>query len=225
MEQVEILYLGEKPYNEVLQIQEMHFNQLLSEKKELGQSTSPMKLILCQHQPIYTLGRNGDFNNLLPEAKQSGAEFIKTNRGGDITFHGPGQLVGYPIFDLQRLNMGIHKYTEQLEEVIIQSILEYGIIGARLEGASGVWIDVDDAEKVRKIAALGIRSSRWVTMHGLAININTDLDYFNFINPCGFDDKAVTSIEKELGKQKDFHEVKDTFIKIFKAIFEIEEPS
>lgn len=222
MEQVEILYLGERPYQEVFQMQEGHFNQLLVEKKENGISSSPMKLILCQHKPVYTLGRNGDKKNLLPDAAKSGAEFIKTNRGGDITFHGPGQLVGYPILDLERLQIGIHQFVQRIEETVIRTMAAYGIEGFRFESAPGVWLDINDPSKMRKIAAIGIKSSRWVTMHGFAFNIHPDMTYFDFINPCGFEDRGVTSLEVELHEKPDFNEVKELFVQCFCEMFEVE---
>ena len=222
MEKVNWQYLGLKSYNEVLTIQEKYFNQLLLEKSKLGHSESEMQLLLCQHKPVYTLGKNGDEANLLGLAKNSGAEFIHSSRGGDITFHGPGQLVGYPILDLERLGIGLAKYIELLEEAIVQTIAEYGISGTRYKGASGVWLDIDDPLKIRKICALGIRSSRWVTMHGFAFNINTDLKYFDFINPCGFKDKGVTSLEKELGSIQNFESVMNVFLRHFSKAFKLD---
>ena len=171
---------------------------------------------------MYTLGKNGDKSNLLKQAEESGAEFHYSSRGGDITYHGPGQLVGYPILDLERLDIGLAKYIELLEETIIKTIRHYGLIGERHDGASGVWLDTLDPLKIRKICAIGIRSSRWVTMHGFAFNINTDLNYFNFINPCGFVDKGVTSLEVEMDKKMDFDQVVQEFIDQFKNTFNVE---
>jgi lipoyl(octanoyl) transferase len=214
-------YLGQRPYAEVIEIQESYFNKLLSEKKNGGKSISPSKIFLCQHDPVYTLGKNGLEANLLPQAKESGAEFFHTSRGGDITFHGPGQLVGYPIIDLEQLNIGLAKYIEDIEEVIIKVLAEYKIVGSRLDKASGVWLDVDKPELTRKICALGIKSSRFVTMHGFAFNINTDLTYFNHINPCGFVDKGVTSMQKELGSEQYFMHITERVINIFKRVFDL----
>lgn len=217
-EKIMMEYLGERSYKEVLSLQEAIFNQLVREKKS-GESTSPMRLILCQHKPVYTLGKHGDKSNLLPHALESGAEFVHTDRGGDITFHGPGQLVGYPILDLERLNIGLAKYIERLEETVIRVVSAYGLKGERFSGASGVWLDPDDPVKIRKICALGIRSSRWVTMHGFAFNINTDLSWFDYINPCGFNDKKVTSLQKERGTEQDFGEVRRAFTREFLDVF------
>ena len=214
-------YIGLKSYGEVLEIQEAYFNLLLEEKKEHGKSTSPCKMFLCQHQPVYTLGKNGEESNLLPQAKESGAEFFHTSRGGDITYHGPGQLVGYPIIDLERMNLGLAQYIENIEEVIIRVLKEYDIIGKRLDKASGVWLDVDNPGKTRKICAIGIRSSRFVTMHGFAFNINTDLSYFNNINPCGFTDKGVTSMQKELEEKQYFMHITERVINTFRKVFDL----
>jgi lipoyl(octanoyl) transferase len=202
-------------------MQEAYFNLLLAEKSKNGASSSPDKMFLCQHHPVYTLGKNGEEANLLPQAMQSGAEFFHTSRGGDITYHGPGQLVGYPIIDLERLNLGLARYIENIEEAIIEVLKEYSIVGKRLDKASGVWLDVDDPAKTRKICAIGIRSSRFVTMHGFAFNINTDLSYFNHINPCGFTDKGVTSMQLELGEKQYFMHITERVINHFKRIFKL----
>lgn len=167
------------------------------------------RLIFCQHPPVYTLGKSGKMENLLLDdagLKKHSASFFPINRGGDITFHGPGQLVGYPIFDLEQFFTDIHKYLRFLEEAIITTLAHYGIKGERYEGYTGVWIEADKPS-ARKICAMGVRCSRWVTMHGFAFNVNTDLSYFNHIIPCGIDDKAVTSLEKELNRKVDFEEV------------------
>lgn len=214
-------YIGLKSYGQVLELQEAYFNQLLEEKKEHGLSTSPSKMFLCQHKPVYTLGKNGEESNLLPQAKESGAEFFHTSRGGDITFHGPGQLVGYPVLDLEKMNLGLAQYIENLEEVIIKVLSEFDIHGSRLDKASGVWLDVDIPEQTRKICAIGIRSSRFVTMHGFAFNINTDLSYFEFINPCGFTDKGVTSMQKELGEKQYFMHITERTINTFRKVFDL----
>ncbi len=221
MEEVLVTYLGEKAYNPVLQKQEEVFQHLISEKVEKGESHSDMELILCQHKPVYTLGKNGKIENLLQSARSSGAEFVHTNRGGDITFHGPGQLVGYPILDLERLGIGLAKYIELLEDSIIKTIESYGLAGGREQGASGVWLHDDKTPFPRKICALGIRSSRFVTMHGFAFNINTDLKYFDLINPCGYTDKGVTSLSKELDEEMDFEKVMNEFIGHFSSVFNV----
>ncbi len=221
-EEIQVHYLGQRSYNDVLVIQEEHFDRLLNEKIANQKSSSVMQLILCQHNPVYTLGKNGEEKNLLKTGKNSDAEFIHSSRGGDITFHGPGQLVGYPILDLERLNMGLAQYIENIEEAVVKTIAEYNLKGERYKGASGVWLDIDDAKKIRKICALGIRSSRWVTMHGFAFNINTDLTYFDFINPCGFTDKGVTTLEKEMGGKQDFESVMQKFIVHFSDIFNVQ---
>ena len=186
-------------------------DQKLEQRKHANQVFEPIQnqLIFCQHPPVYTLGKSGKMENLLLDdagLKNYGASFFPINRGGDITFHGPGQLVGYPIFDLEQFFTDIHKYLRYLEEAIITTLAHYGVKGERFEGYTGVWIEADKPS-ARKICAMGVRCSRWVTMHGFAFNINTDLSYFNHIVPCGIDDKAVTSLEKELNRKVDFEEV------------------
>lgn len=206
---------GLTPYQAAWDKQEIIFKQLVDQKFE--QRINPDKvqkkllnqLIFCQHPPVYTLGKSGKLENLLLDEiglEKYGASFFSINRGGDITFHGPGQLVGYPIFDLEQFFTDIHKYLRFLEEAIILTLAHYGVLGGRYEGYTGVWIDPDKAS-ARKICAMGVRCSRWVTMHGFAFNVHTDLSYFNHIIPCGIDDKAVTSLEKELGEKVDFNEV------------------
>ena len=221
MEEILVSVLGRQAYRKVLGIQEEHFSQFLEAKKTGNTNTLPMQLILCEHDPVYTLGKNGKKLNLLANASSSGAEFVETNRGGDITFHGPGQLVAYPILDLERLNMGLATYIESLEEVIIRLIANYGLKGEREKGASGVWLDTSDARKIRKICALGIRSSRYVTMHGLAFNVATDLKYFDHINPCGFTDKGVTSLEKETNRKLNMDGIVSEFIHHFSEVFQV----
>lgn len=177
--------------------------------------------ILCQHPHVYTLGRNGNLHNLLISDQQLraiGATFVKIDRGGDITYHGPGQIVGYPIFDLESLNLGLKAYINRLEQLIIDVIALYGIKGDRHEGATGVWLD-PDTPNARKIAAIGVRASRFVTMHGFALNVNTDLKYFSYINPCGFVDKGVTSMAEELGTEIDINKVKQQIFQHAKHIF------
>lgn len=208
---------GTIEYAQAWHQQEEIFNKIL-ETKKLGQSTEALqKVILCEHPHVYTLGKSGAENNLLVNQAfldSIQATFFKTNRGGDITYHGPGQLVGYPILDLENYHLGLKDYVHLIEESIIQTIAEYGIVGTRLEGATGVWLDVGTPQ-ARKICAIGVKASRYVTMHGYALNVNTDLSYFNHINPCGFVDKGVTSIEKELQKEVAMSEVKRVFERCF----------
>ena len=181
--------------------------------------------LLCEHEPVYTLGKSGDMKNVLmseAELAANNIQFFKTNRGGDITFHGPQQIVGYPILDLEKFYTDIGKYLRNLEEVIILTIAEYGIKGERSAGETGVWIEPGIEGKERKICAIGVRCSRWITMHGFALNVNTDLTYFGNIIPCGIVNKKVTSIEKELGEKVDFDEVKEKVRENFKRVFNVE---
>ena len=186
--------------------------------------------LLCEHTPVYTLGKSGDMKNVLlseEELQAANIQFFKTNRGGDITFHGPQQIVGYPILDLEKIYTDIGKYLRNLEEVVILTLADYGIAAGRSKGETGVWIDADLIGEERKICAIGVRCSRWITMHGFALNVNTDLNYFKNIIPCGIKNKQVTSIEKELGRRIDFEEVKDkikeNFLKVFDAELLMEE--
>ncbi|MEO6549005.1 MAG: lipoyl(octanoyl) transferase LipB [Ferruginibacter sp.] len=181
-------------------------------------------LLLCEHPPVYTLGKSGHEQNILiSEAAmaQQGIQFFKTNRGGDITFHGPQQIVGYPIIDLEKFYTDIGRYLRELEEVIMLTLAHYGISGKRSKGETGVWIEPDIAGKERKICAMGVRCSRWVTMHGFALNVNTDLGYFNNIIPCGIENKKVTSIEKELGYKVGLQEVKEIIQQNFEKVFNV----
>lgn len=204
--------------------QEVLFNKLLDRKKDKEQDSNgeiSHFLIFVEHPHVYTLGKSGSQNNLLINAIQlqaKHASFVNTNRGGDITYHGPGQIVGYPILDLDDLGLGLKQYIHKLEESIIQSLEEFGLHGTRLDGATGVWLDVD-TKNARKICAIGVKSSRYVTMHGFALNVNTGLEYFNYINPCGFIDKGVTSIQKELGKPIDFNEAKTVVKRNIEKVF------
>jgi lipoyl(octanoyl) transferase len=180
--------------------------------------------LICEHPHVYTLGKSGKENNLLVNEnilKTKGAEFFRIDRGGDITYHGPGQIVGYPIFDLEAFGIGVKQYVHNIEEVIILTLKNYFIKGERLPGTTGVWIDVDNPGKTRKICAIGVKVSRAVTMHGFAFNVNTNLDYYNIINPCGFTDKGVTSLQKESGKEIDLQTVKKFLLKSFEDVFEI----
>ena len=182
-------------------------------------------LLFCEHPPVDTLGKSGRMENVLLSEKEmtdKEIEFFKTNRGGDITFHGLQQIVGYPILDLEKFYTDIGKYLRSLEEVIIQTIAEYGLKGERSLGETGVWLDPGIQGKERKICAMGIRCSRWITMHGFALNVNTDLSYFNNIIPCGIQNKQVTSIEKELNKWVDMGEVKEKLLENFKSVFSTE---
>lgn len=183
------------------------------------------RLITCEHPLVYTVGKSGDESNLLAEQdtlRELGITFHKINRGGDITHHGPGQLVVYPIFDLEKFFTDIHKYLRYLEEAVILTLKEYGISAGRYEGFTGVWLDAETPQKARKICAMGIRCSRWITMHGLALNINNDLSFFNNIVPCGISDKQVTSIEKELGKKIELAEVETKLVSHLAKLFKFE---
>lgn len=182
-------------------------------------------LLFTEHPLVYTLGKSGSMENVLlagDELKKKGIEFFHTNRGGDITFHGPGQVVGYPILDLEKFETDIGKYLRRIEEVIILTMAEYGIEGRRSAGETGVWIDPGVPGKERKICAIGVRCSRWVTMHGFAFNVNTDLSYFNYIIPCGISNKQVTSLQKELGRPADIEAVKMSLKKNFERVFDAE---
>lgn len=182
-------------------------------------------LWLCEHPHVYTLGKSGHIENLLVNdnrLQELGATFFKTNRGGDITYHGPGQIVGYPILDLEQFFTDLGRYMRSLEEVIIKTISRYGIEAGRLQGSTGVWLDADNPAKARKICAMGVRCSRWMTMHGFALNVNTDMRFFDYIVPCGIGDKAVTSMQKELGRHVDEQEVKEIIKEEFGKVFEAE---
>jgi len=218
--EMRIIDLGLREYREVWELQE----HLLEEAKErkLRQKAVLNHLILVEHYPVYTLGKSGNEANMLISAMQlkaKQAEFIKVDRGGDITFHGPGQLVVYPVFDLEKWKMGVKEYVDRLEEVVIRTISRYGIRGERLAGATGVWIQ-PDTSFARKICAIGVKCSRYVTMHGFALNVNTDLNYFHYIHPCGFVDKGVTSIQQELKAEIDMREVKAEILKHFRNLFD-----
>jgi len=186
-------------------------------------NTTKNHFLICEHPPVYTLGKSGSINNVLmseAELVENNIEFFNTNRGGDITFHGLGQIVGYPILDLEKYYTDIGKYLRNLEEVIILTIAEYGIKGERSSGETGVWIEPGVVGKERKICAIGVRCSRWITMHGFALNVNTNLSYFNNIIPCGIQNKQVTSIEKELGATVDYEEAKEKVKRNFEKVFE-----
>ena len=206
---------GKIQYQQGWDLQKELFDTIISQKIELRKNPKkdvypPNYLLFCEHSPVYTLGKSGKFENLLLTKDQlieKNIDYYHINRGGDITFHGPGQIVGYPIIDLDQFFTDIHKYLRFLEEAVILTLAEYGIISERLPGFTGVWIDGNNPLRARKICAIGIKCSHWVTMHGFAFNVNTDLSYFDNIIPCGIDDKSVTSMQKELGVELDLNEV------------------
>ncbi len=227
-EKITYIDLGQIAYNEAWEKQTSLHKEVVQSKLNKGNSifqVSDHFLLFCEHNPVYTLGKSGKVENLLlqePELAQKGIEFYKINRGGDITFHGPGQITGYPIFDLDLFFTDVHRYVRCLEEVIILTLREFKIAGIRLEGYTGVWIaPKKEGEKHRKICAMGVHLSRWVTMHGFALNVNTDLQYYNYIIPCGIDDsnKSVTSIQNETGVMTDMDEVKHILKKYFSLVF------
>ena len=224
----EILFedLGTKDYKETWDYQEELFDAIIQIKrknrKEDLEIETPNHFLFVEHPHVYTLGKSGDLNNLLlneSQLKQKGISYHKINRGGDITYHGYGQVVGYPILDLDNFFNDIHKYMRFLEETMIRVLAEYNLKGERSKGETGVWLDVG-TPFARKICALGVRSSRWVTMHGFALNVNTNLGYFDHIIPCGIKGKAVTSLEVELGRKLDVEKVKQKILKHFATIFE-----
>ena len=203
---------------------ESNFND--SELRTLNSElTTQHYLLFVEHPPVYTLGKSGNIGNVLlseSQLEENGIQFFRTNRGGDITFHGDQQIVGYPILDLEKFYTDIGKYLRNLEDVIIATLADYGLKGARSAGETGVWLDPDVPGKERKICAMGVRTSRWITMHGFAFNVNTDLSFFNHIIPCGIQNKQVTSLEKELGRKIDFEEAKEKVKKNFEKVFDVE---
>jgi lipoyl(octanoyl) transferase len=213
---------GIMDYDAAWSYQKELFEKVLSSKpgkKDSGQN--PGFLMFCEHPHVYTLGKSGSENNLLinnAQLKEKNVSFFKTDRGGDITYHGPGQIVGYPILDLEMLHIGVKDYVHRIEETIIETLKEFSIHGERLEGATGVWLE-PKTPRARKICAIGIKVSRSITMHGFAFNVNTNLSYFNYINPCGFTDKSVTSLEKELGLKQDMEKVKEILKRKFLYLF------
>jgi lipoyl(octanoyl) transferase len=223
--------LGLAPYKETWDFQEELFERNVQRKlqnrlegKADGEGTEDV-LLFVEHPHVYTLGKSGDAFHLLvseEKLKEIGATYYPINRGGDITYHGPGQIVGYPLLDLEHFFTDIHKYMRYLEEAIIRTIAHYGIVGGRIDGLTGVWLDIDDLKKARKIAALGVKCSRWLTMHGFAFNVNTDLNYFNHIVPCGITDKKVTSLSNELGHEMDMDEVKRILLQELADVFQFE---
>ncbi|MBL7725259.1 MAG: lipoyl(octanoyl) transferase LipB [Chitinophagaceae bacterium] len=229
MEKRQIIFqdLGKMDYQSAWDYQEKLLQENVRKKsvgdnEEKGNHTQHY-LLFVEHPPVYTLGKSGNKENVLmsdEELQANHIEFFHTNRGGDITFHGPAQIVGYPILDLEKFYTDIGKYLRNIEEVIILTMAEYGIIGARSAGETGVWIEPGVPGKERKICAIGVRCSRWVTMHGFAFNVNTDLSYFNNIIPCGIVNKQVTSLQKELGRALDMEEVKEKVKRNFEKVFE-----
>ena len=223
-------WLGLQRYAPVWTMQESLLAGQLALKKlhaEQAATSRPTvhQLLLLEHYPVYTLGKSGKQEHILiseEEMQHRGIEYFHINRGGDITFHGPGQLVAYPILDLEKFKTDIGLYLRNLEEVIIRILAEYGLTGERSTGETGVWLDAGTMGRERKICAIGVRCSRWVTMHGLAFNVNTHLDYFDHIVPCGIHDKSVTSLEKELGRKMDMQEVVELFLKHFSQVFGVE---
>ena len=226
---VEVQDLGNRDYKEVWDYQEQLFKEILDRKiknrREETDLATPNHFLFVEHPHVYTLGKSGDISNLLVSEEQlqaKNATFYKINRGGDITYHGPGQIVGYPILDLENFFTDIHKYLRLLEETIILTLAEYGLKAERSEGETGVWLD-DGTPFARKICAMGVRASRWVTMHGFAFNVNANLGYFDNIVPCGIKEKAVTSLNVELGRSEvPLDEIKPKLLKHFSDLFEAE---
>ena len=228
---VEVENLGMIDYKIAWDLQEKIFASLVENKianRNLSDENKIVPLhhlLFCEHNPVFTLGRNGDIKNLLIDEltlAEKKIAFYKINRGGDITFHGPGQFVGYPILDLDYFFTDIGKYLRLLEESVILTLAEYGISAGRSVGETGVWLEPNSPSRARKICAIGVKCSRWITMHGFAFNINTDLDYFNFIVPCGIQNKGVTSLHKELKKEINLHEVQQKWLKHFSQLFDAE---
>jgi lipoyl(octanoyl) transferase len=212
------------PYSQAYEQQKEWFELAIQNKSEGKEVLN--RFILCEHPHVITVGKNGQYSNLLfPEKtlKEKDVALYQVDRGGDVTYHGPGQIVGYPILDLESFHLGLKEYIHRIEDAIIRTMASYGIKGERLDGATGVWIDPATTGKARKIAAIGVRSSRYVTMHGFALNVNTDLSYFKLINPCGFTDKGVTSMEKELGSPVEMENVKKELFVVFKRLCESNE--
>lgn len=216
--ETEFCDLGVRDYREVWELQ-LQTQEQVKQRKIRGEATSGY-LFFVEHPPVYTLGKSGEEANMLMNAVQlraRHAEFIKVDRGGDITFHGLGQLVVYPVVDLENFGMGVKEYVWALEEVVIRTLEKYGLSGARVEGATGVWLETGTPAE-RKICAIGVKCSRYVTMHGFALNVNTDLAYFDAIHPCGFVDKGVTSLQKELKRRADMEEVKAEILRQFRSV-------
>ena len=213
--EIDVVDVGTMGYGECWRLQQRLFEGAIA-KKAAGE-VPEQTILLVEHPPVYTLGKSGKESNLLVAEeflKSLGAEFFHIDRGGDITFHGIGQIVGYPILDLSQLGIGLKAYIDAIEGAVIDTMAEWGIDCQRVAGASGVWI-VEQGKPMRKICAIGVKSSRWVTMHGFALNVNTDLKWFNLINPCGFTDRTATSMERELGREVDMEEVKARLLEHF----------
>ncbi len=228
MQKITLKDLGLNNYKKVWDIQNVLFQEIidikLANRERENQEPTPNYFLFTEHPHVYTLGKSGNINNLLlseEQLKEKGVTFFKSNRGGDITYHGPGQIIGYPIIDLDNFFPDIHLYMRKLEEVIILTIAEYGLKGERSKGETGVWLDVE-TPFARKICALGVRTSRWVTMHGFALNVTTDLGYFDHIIPCGIKGKAVSSMKAELGKIIPQEEIKLKILKHFSEVFKAE---
>jgi lipoyl(octanoyl) transferase len=224
---VQFVDLGLVPYKETWDFQEALMAHTAGIKlanrsaEEADQKVTPNFLLFCEHPHVYTLGKSGDESHLLMQESflhTIGASFFKINRGGDITYHGPGQLVGYPIFDLENFFTDIHLYLRMLEEAIIRTCAHYGLVAGRIEGLTGVWID-PESDNPRKICAFGVKASRWISMHGFALNVNTDLSYFGHIVPCGISTKGVSSLQQELGREMDLNEVKTLVLTHLQELF------
>ena len=236
VQKVKFKDLGVMRYKEAWDLQEkvlqktVQLKAAIREKADQNEDTANLpqtehQLLFVEHPHVYTLGKSGHLENVLLSEEnlaQRGIDFFRINRGGDITYHGPGQIVGYPIFDLEKFYTDIGKYLRNIEEVIILTLAEYGLKGERSPGETGVWLDPHKPGFERKICAIGVRTSRWVTMHGFALNVNTDLDYFNFIIPCGIANKQVTSLKREMGKDADINDVKEKLKKNFEKVFEVQ---
>jgi len=218
---VTLLDMGRIDYAEAWEYQKQLFDRILETKKKERKTEN--FLLFCEHPHVYTLGKNGNRNNLLISDKwleEHGISFYQTDRGGDITYHGPGQIVGYPVFDLDNFDLSVKEFVFDIETILIRVLKRYGLHGARIERATGVWIDALVPGKERKIAAIGMRIQNKVSMHGFALNVNTDLEYFSYIHPCGFADKGVTSLQKELHREVEISGVKKAIIEEFETIFE-----
>ncbi len=222
--------IGLMDYKETWDYQATLFKELIVGKKEsenksdTGVKHQPGTLIFVEHPHVYTLGKSGSESNMMLDYIQlraRNAKFFRIDRGGDITYHGPGQIVGYPIFDLEVMKISLKEYIFRLEETIIKTLNEYNLPGERMKGGTGVWIEPEIKEKARKICAIGVKASRYVTMHGFAFNVNTDLEYFDYIHPCGFTDKGVTSLEKELESQQDIDKVKVVVREKLREVFDL----
>ncbi|MGL4992951.1 MAG: lipoyl(octanoyl) transferase LipB [Bacteroidales bacterium] len=223
MRKTKIMNLGLASYRQVWELQESLHRDLICNRD--AQNDWSNNLILVEHPHVFTIGKNGDESNFLEDRLKMldpSVETIRVNRGGDVTYHGPGQLVVYPILDMNSFSMGVKSYVDRLEEVVISLLKEYNIDAQRMDGATGVWIDAGKP-RARKICAIGVKCSKFATMHGLALNVNSDLSYFEFINPCGFIDKGVTSIERELNHHVDFKELTNRFISQFIRVFGIQD--